>query len=257
MLKSPRRKSIFSKTNAKETNTNANTAVKSSENDFFEKKIIEKKKIKFGEETFEEKTRISNLDDESSFGLKRQKLTYLQPHEDDDFYVEFPEFINLDYYDYQYFHDKKGKITNKKTIKKNNSYDNIVIVGFEQKEENVNIRGEKAENVGKQIHELIYYLIENNLIELPSMEYFTLNKMLYKHKDYIYSGTIVNNIDFDSNKGKSEVRLSQKFKKKNTRKIDKDSIFKQKITSMFTYLFQFKIIFLIFKKNSIFMKLKK
>ena len=234
MLKSPRKKSKFSKVNEKETNTNANTAVKSSENDFFEKKIIESKKTKLDEETFEEKTRISNnLDDESSFGLKRQKLTYLQPHEDDDFYCEFPEFINLDYYDYNFFHNKKGKVNNKKTIKKNNSYDNIVIVGFEQKEENVNIHGEKAENVGKQIHELIYYLIENNITELPSMEYFTLNKMLYRHKDYIYSGTIVNNIDLDSKKGKGEVRLSQRFKKKNTRKIDKDSIFKQKITSMF------------------------
>ena len=234
MLKSPRKKSKFSKVIEKETNTKANTAVKSSENDFVEKKIIESKKTKLEEETFDGKTRLSNnLDDESSFDLKRQKLTYLQPHEDDEFYCEFPEFINLDYYDYQYFHDKKGKITNKKTIKKNNSYDNIVIVGYEQKEENVNIRGEKTENVGKQINELIYYLIENYLIELPSMEYFTLNKMLYKHKDYIYSGTIVNNIDLDSNKGKSEVRLSQRFRKKNTRRIDKDSIFQQKITSMF------------------------
>ena len=234
MLESPRKKSKFSKVIEKETNTNANTAVKSSENDFVEKKIIESKKTKLEEETFDGKTRLSNnLDDESSFGLKRQKLTYLQPHEDDEFYCEFPEFINLDYYDYQYFHNKQGKINKKKTIKKNNSYDNIVIVGFEQKEENVNIRGEKTENVGKQINELIYYLIENYLIELPSMEYFTLNKMLYRHKDYIYSGNIINNIDLDSNKGKSEVRLSQRFKKKNTRKIDKDSIFKQKITSMF------------------------
>mgnify|MGYP002624284658 CR=1 FL=1 len=234
MIKSPKKKSKFSKVLEKETNTNANTVGKSSENDFIEKKIFDSKKTKLEEDTFEGKTRISNnIDEESSFGIKRQKLTYLQPHDVNEFYIEFPEFINLDYYDYQYFHHKKGKVNSKKTVKKDKSHDNIIIVGFEHKEENVNIRDERAENVGRQINELIHYLIDNNLIELPSMEYFTLNKMLYKHKDYIYSGTIINNIDLDSQKEKTEIRLSQKFKKKNTRKIDKDSIFKQKITSMF------------------------
>ena len=171
MTESPKKKSKFN--NVKDRVIKS--PEKNSQKEFLERKIIETKKLKFEEDSQDGKTRFSNyLDDESSYGIKRQKLTYLQPHQNDEFYIEFPEFINLDYYDFHHYHQKKNIANNKTDINKKDISDNIYIVGFEQEEEYINIRDEKAEHVENQILKLINYLIENKVIELPSMEYFSL-----------------------------------------------------------------------------------
>ena len=229
MIESPKKKSKFN--NVKDRVIKS--PEKNSQKEFLERKIIETKKLKFEEDSQDGKTRFSNyLDDESSYGIKRQKLTYLQPHQNDEFYIEFPEFINLDYYDFHHYHQKKNIANNKGEINKKDISDNIYIVGFEQEEEHINIRDEKAEHVENQILKLINYLIENKVIELPSMEYFSLKEMLYKHKDYIYYGNINNNSEL-LNKKVNKNRLSQRFQKKSNRKIDKKAILEQKITTMF------------------------